>query len=66
MNLYSVTFKIDRDTLHRLGKRFGHEGTPATSMEIDKFIRYIVEENFKPNEEDEKSPLRIKKRKKRK
>lgn len=61
--MFSITFKFSPETLDRLGKRFGHAGTPASSMELDKFIRYIVEENFKPNDQDRKSFLRIRKRK---
>ena len=61
--MFSITFKFSPETLDRLGKRFGHIGTPASSMELDKYIRYIVEENFKPNDQDRKSSLRIRKRK---
>lgn len=63
MSLYSVTFFFDKETLYRLGKRFGHAGTPASSMELTDYIRYIVRENCKPNEEDgEPKGLRIKKK----
>jgi hypothetical protein len=60
--MFSITFNFDRETIYRLGKRMGHTGTPVSSMELDKRIRYIVKENFKPNEEDTRPSLRIKKK----
>jgi len=60
--MFSITFSFDRETVSRLGKRMGHAGTPISSMELDKYIRYIVKENFKSNEEDTRSSLRIKKK----
>jgi len=62
--LHSVIFKFDHETLYRLGRRFGHEGRPASPMELTDYIRHIVQENFKPNKEDERPSLKIKKRKK--
>ena len=62
--LHSIVFKFDHKTLYRLGRRFGHEGRPASAMELTDYIRFIVRENCKPNDEDERPTLRIKKRSK--
>ena len=66
MTMHSVTFLFDRETMYKLGKRLGHEGTPATSMELSDYIRYIVRENINHNDQDDRpKSLRIKKRNKR-